>query len=181
MCEIVTTVMAGLTLASAVATPILQARGQKQLANSNNQIANEAYQVNLQQVALRQQQERDRAAQEIDAVARRSLQASSAAFASAADSGVMGKSLDAIMADYRRRELEFVDRTQRQVLASTYQMEMEKRGLQAQTRGRMMTGPNPWAVGMESFGAGANVLANTNFANALGIQWNRNVRPAETY
>lgn len=180
MCEI-TTILAGLSVASAVATPLLAAKGEKQMAQQNNAAAQEAYGASLQQVALRQQQERTKAAQEIEAVSRRSLQSSSTAFASAADAGVSGRSLDALMADYRRRELEFVDRTQRQVRDNVYQLQLEKQGLAAQTRGRMMTGPNPWAVGMQAFGAGANVLANNNFATALGIRWDAGVEPASTF
>lgn len=180
MCEI-TTILAGLSLGAAVATPLVAARGEQKLAQQNNQAALDAYNVNLQQVALRQQQERIKAAQEIEAVTRRSLQASSTSFASAADAGVSGRSLDALMADYRRRELEFVDRTQRQVRDGVYQLQLEKQGMAAQTRGRMMTRPNPWAVGMQAFGAGANVLANTNFATALGIRWDAGVDPASTY
>lgn len=180
MCEI-TTALAGLTLGTSIISPFIQARGEAKTAAANNEIAANAYQNSLQQVALRQQQEQAKATQEIEAVARRSLQASSTAYASAVDSGVLGKSLDAVMADYRRRELEFIDRTQRQTLANVYQLQVEKQGLQAQAQGRMMSGPNPWAVGMQAFGGAANVLANNNFATALGIRWDAGVRPAESY
>lgn len=163
--------IAGAGLAASLLGPLLQASQQKKLAQANNANAQAAYSNQLKMIALRQQQEQAQAAQEIDAISRQSLAAKSTAFASANEGGVAGNSVNALMLDYKRRELGFIQRTQRQTLATMYQLEVEKEGVWAQSQGRMMGGPNSMATAMQMVGGAANTLSNANFSSALGINW----------
>lgn len=172
--------IAGASLGLSIIQPFLAASAEKRMAEANNKNVQASYRNQIVQLALRQQQEQNQAAQEIDAIARQSLAAKSTAGVSAIEGGVSGNSVNALMDNYKRRELEFVQRTNRQTMATMYQLEMEKEGIWANSQSRMMSKPNSAATLMNAIGGAAGVLSNENFSSALGINWSSGVKPAGT-
>jgi hypothetical protein len=172
--------IAGASLGLSIAQPFLAAAAEKRMVEANNRNVQASYRNQIIQLALRQQQEQNKAAQEIDAISRQSLAAKSTASASAVEGGVSGNSVNALMDNYRRRELEFIQRTNRQTMATVYQLDMEKEGVWASSQSRMMSKPSSASALMGAIGGAANVLSNSNFSSALGINWASGVQPARS-
>ncbi len=172
--------IAGASLGLSIAQPFLAAAAEKRMVEANNKNVQASYRNQIVQLALRQQQEQNKAAQEIDAISRQSLAAKSTASASAVEGGVSGNSVNALMDNYRRRELEFIQRTNRQTMATVYQLDMEKEGVWASSQSRMMSKPSSASALMGAIGGAANVLSNSNFSSALGINWASGVQPARS-
>lgn len=168
----------GATIISGIGTPIYGYFAQSQAAKAQADYQNQMYQANkaiaeqslLSQyadISRRQQQEQEKAAQEMGIISAQARAARATVATSAAESGVAGLSVDALMNDYFVREASALTATQRQLRGTMFQLEQAKKGLGAEYQGRVLgmtpqpiPQPSLIATGLQVGGAAAGLFSD---------------------
>jgi hypothetical protein len=126
---------------------------QKQIYEQTSELATSNLIQQYGSIQSRKVEEQKKAAQEISEISQQALMAKSRAEAGALASGVSGLSVDALIDDYTRKEMDFATRTLDQKNAIMSQLSYEATGLQSQALGRIIgvtpqyqAGPSPWAL-----------------------------------
>lgn len=121
---------AAASLASAAVSTIAGMQSAKaQSAQQAKAMAAERERARNEMVALRQKeaQEKEQLARDVERIARKSKAALSTAATAAGEAGMTGVSVDALMDDFKRQELEYMAGTTRQsqIISQSYDMTVE--------------------------------------------------------
>jgi len=148
MCEPATlmAISIGITVASTAATLAQQQQNveaqedfQKETHKFNSEVATQNAIRNYTALQRRQVQERQKAAIDIQTVARTSAAAQGTARAQAAESGTAGLSVEALINDFEREELEFQTQTIRTGQFRDAQFRDEAQGVRAGLQGQILS------------------------------------------
>jgi len=177
MCE-PTTIMATTAAISAASTATsaiaknqqaeAQAQHQQQVFQRNKERALEARTQKVFMENLRQQQEAQAASQRIQKTERQAAEARSRARVAAGESGVSGRSVDALLADFYQQEAEFRSAVQHNLQLSDRQSEARKDSLVTQQEGRVAAA-QPQPVQRPNFLGAALQIGATGLRGAQQI------------
>lgn len=150
MCE-PATIIAGAGLALGAGSAIAQHKAQANAAKANKQAAMEAMTENWRALSLQEVQAEESTSQSILQVERDSRVAAGLARVSAAEAGVEGASVEALLADFGRSEGEFKVIARKNLEAEIDQLQEQKRGATATAQSRIaaVPNPNPFALGLQ--------------------------------
>lgn len=145
---------------------------QKQIYEQTSELATSNLIQQYGAIQSRKVEEQQKAAQEISEISQQAMVARSRAYASSIASGVGGISVDAMIDDYTRKELDFANRTMDQKNAIMNQLSSEALGMQAQAMGRIIgvtpqyqAGPSPWALAAGIASSGFNYFGTKDNFN----------------
>jgi len=112
---------------------------QEQIHSLNTEQATKSGLAAYAALAQRRQEERAKAAQAINEVARDAVMARGAARVAAGEAGVGGGSVDALLSDFSRQELEYQSSVLHGQRLNEAQFEREGEAIQSQTYGRIVS------------------------------------------
>jgi hypothetical protein len=161
MCDPLTIIEVG-SLALGVGSTIAGANAQNKAAKQNRAAAIAARNEEFRALGLQEQQVEDAAQQSIMAAHRTAVNAEAQTRVSAGEAGVAGASVQAILADISSQDSAFKVQTERNVKATTTQIQQEKRGVAAgaQSRINAVQPASPLATGLTIVSAGLDFAAN---------------------
>lgn len=164
MCD-VAAVVAVAGLAINVASTVNQANEQNKASQDNAENARKTAQNNMGLLSLRQMQEAAAANQTIYQMDLEARKAKAQTAVSAGESGVAGTSVDLLLADIDRQQLQAQEGTKRNLEGTLSQLEQEKKVVSTNMQSQINSVPaaNPWATGLKIGGAGVD--AGTSYIN----------------
>lgn len=143
--------------AQARANADAQVKYQQNIYEANKQIATNAALANYASLQRRRIQEHEAASQAINQVVVESKKAQGTARVAAGESGASGLSVDALLADFHRQELNYQSGVIRQQGFSDLQLQDEAEAVRNQTQGRILSAlPQPVAK-PDFFGAALRI------------------------
>ena len=157
MCDPIS-VIAGANLAVQAGSAIVNHRAQAQQSRAVSAAADKSAIQQIGQVNLREVQEKTATAQSISQADRQARIADAEARVSAGEGGVSGASVDALLGDIQRKDLEYRTTANENLNMTLDQLEQEKLGIRAQAQNIKAGTPFPssLATGLQIAGAGLN-------------------------
>jgi hypothetical protein len=138
------------------ASSVLGYQEQKDASEENAKNATDAALSSYRQLEQREFQEREATAASIRDVVRQSQQASGQVRAAASAGNVAGRSVQTLLADFERQQLEHTSARLREQRFAELDRVEQRLGIQAQAQGRIneLPRPSPLALGLQIAGAG---------------------------
>lgn len=146
----------------------------RKAAKANAAAALSAFDLQLDDLAAREIEERAAAAQAVSMARREALSASSSTKVSAAEAGVAGGSVDAMLNDIIRAQGEAVDSIQQNLEMTEDQIHRQRRGAAADyiARKNQVQAPNAFAtalrIGGAALGAVTSIAGNSPTTSTVG-------------
>ncbi len=141
-------------------------------------LANEAFKNQANQVNLRTQQEREAAAQELTLNAKKAAEARATARVSAGEAGVSGVSVDHLIMDYQRQELEYASAVNRNQQMGEAQSQEELKGFRSGALDRALAFQRPTINRPSYLAAGADI-ANQGLATYSRYRYLQSTSPVK--
>lgn len=141
MCAFAPIALASLALSAGGAIADYSAKGRA--AAKNKTAALEEQTRTLNSLSLRQSEETDSAAHETENATRQTATLQGQANLSAAESGIAGNSVTALMGELERQRGLYTDNIAENLSRTMRQLQMEKLGVVAQTKNRITQAPAP--------------------------------------
>lgn len=139
-------VSSAMSVATATASIVGQtqaAHAQKQQAQAQAESIKRATINNYDQLQLQREQERQNATEKAAQVAQQGIQARSSALTAAGEAGVSGLSVEALLGDLQRQELEYTGAVQTNYKRRSAQIDAEMNGVQTTGQSQINSIPVP--------------------------------------
>lgn len=159
MCDPVSATIAAVGTALKIGGTVAEASAQNQASNANRESATAALRLKDNELSLRELQEKIAGGQKLEQATRDTTAAAGDTTATAAANGVGGVTVDLLLKDIQAQGSRYADSVNDNTDATVSQLELEKRGAQAEAQSRINSVPraNPFMTALKIGAAGLDL------------------------